>query len=56
MKDQFNGNTERRRPPPHLTGHKVYEMVNDVYVVLGKQKRTDKNTEEYDIWKKQSTF
>jgi hypothetical protein len=23
MKDQFNGNTEKRRPPPHLIGHEV---------------------------------
>jgi hypothetical protein len=49
MKDQFNGNTERRRSPPHLTGHEVYEMAKDVHVVLGKQKRTSKNTEEDDM-------
>jgi hypothetical protein len=49
MKDQFNGNTEKRRPPPHLTGHEVYEMVKDVRVVLGKRKRTGKNTEEDDV-------
>jgi hypothetical protein len=53
MKDQFNGNTEKRRPPPHLTGH---EIVKDVHAVLGKQKRTGKNTEEDDMWKKQSIF
>jgi hypothetical protein len=52
MKDQFNGNTEKRHPPPHLTSHEVYEMVKDVHVVLGKQKRTSKNTEEDDMWKK----
>jgi hypothetical protein len=46
MKVQFNGNTEKRCPPPHLTGHEVYEMVKDVHVVLGKQKRTSKFTEE----------
>jgi hypothetical protein len=40
MNDQFNGNTERRHPPMHLTGHEVYGMVKDVHVVLGKQKRT----------------
>jgi hypothetical protein len=56
MNDQFNGNTEKRRPPPHLTGHEVYEMVKDVHVVLGKQKRIDNNTEEDDMWKKQSIF
>jgi hypothetical protein len=39
MKDQFNGNTERRLPPPHLTSHEVYEMVKDVHTVLGKRKR-----------------
>jgi hypothetical protein len=39
MKYQFNGNTEKRRPPPHLTGHEVYEMVKDVHVVLGKRKK-----------------
>jgi hypothetical protein len=49
MKDQFNGNTEKRRPRPHLTGHEVYEMVKDVRVVLGKRKRTGKNTEEDDV-------
>jgi hypothetical protein len=56
MKDQFNGNTEKMRPPSHLTGHELYEMVKDVHVVLGKQKRTGKNTEGDDIWKKQSIF
>jgi hypothetical protein len=56
MKDQFNGNTEKRRPPPHLTGHEVYEMVKNVHVILGKQKRTTKNNEENDMWKKQSIF
>jgi hypothetical protein len=56
MKDQFNSNTERRRPPPHLTGHEVYKMIKDVHVVLGKQKKTGKNTEEDDMWKKQSIF
>jgi hypothetical protein len=49
MKDQFNGNTEKRHPPPHLLGHEVYKMVKDVHVVLGKRKRTSKNTEEDDI-------
>jgi hypothetical protein len=56
MKDKFNGNIEKRRPPPRLIGHEVYEMVEDVHVVLGKQKRTDKNTGEDDMWKKQSIF
>jgi hypothetical protein len=56
MKDQFNGTTKKRRPPPHLTGHEVYEMVKDVHIVIGKQKRTSNNTEEDDIWKKQSIF
>jgi hypothetical protein len=37
MKDQFNGKTEKRRPPPYLIGQEVYEMVMDVHVVLGKQ-------------------
>jgi hypothetical protein len=56
MKDQFNGNTEKMRHPSYLTGHEVYEMVKDVHVVLGKQKRTGKNTEEDHTWKKQSIF
>jgi hypothetical protein len=56
MKDQFNGNIERRRPPSHLTGHEDYEMVKDVHVVLGKWKMTSKKTEEDDMWKKQSIF
>jgi hypothetical protein len=56
MKDQFNGNIEKRRPPPHFTDHNVHEMVKDVHVFLGKRKRTEKNTEEDDIWKKQSIF
>jgi hypothetical protein len=56
VKDKFNGNTEKRRPPPHLTGHEVYEMVKDIHVVLGKRKRIDKNTGEDDMWKKQSIF
>jgi hypothetical protein len=49
MKDQFNGNTKKRRPPPHLTGHKFYEMVKDAHVVLGKWKGTNKNTEDGDM-------
>jgi hypothetical protein len=56
MKDQFNGNTEKRHPPLHLTGHEVYEMVKDVHVVLGKREMTDNNTKEDDMWKKQSIF
>jgi hypothetical protein len=52
MKDKFIGNTKKRRPPPHLIDHEVYEMVKDVHVVLGKQKRTGKNTGEDDMWKK----
>jgi hypothetical protein len=56
MKDQFNGKTEKRHPPQYLTGHKVYEMVKDVHIVLGKQKGAGKNIEEDDIWKKQSVF
>jgi hypothetical protein len=56
MKDQFNGNTEKRHPPLHLIGHEVYEMVKDVHVLLGKWKMTGKNTEEDDIWKKKSIF
>jgi hypothetical protein len=35
MNDQFNGNTEKMRPPQHLTGHEVYEIIKDVHVVLG---------------------
>jgi hypothetical protein len=56
MKDQFNGNTEKRCPPPHLIGHEVDEMIKDVHVVLGKWERTGKNIEEDDMWKKQSIF
>jgi hypothetical protein len=56
MKDQFNGNTEQKRPLPYLTGHEVYEMVKNVHVVLGKRKRTVKNNEEDGMWKKQSIF
>jgi hypothetical protein len=56
MNDQFTSNTKKRRPPPHLTGHEVYEMVKDVHVVLGKRKRISKNFEEDDMWKKQSFF
>jgi hypothetical protein len=56
MKDQFNGNTEKRHPPPHLTGHEVYEMVKNVHVVPGKRKRTGKNTADDDLWNKHSIF
>jgi hypothetical protein len=52
MKDQFNDNTEKRHPPTHLPSHEVYEMVKDVHVVLGNRKRTGKNIEEDDMWKK----
>jgi hypothetical protein len=45
MKDQFNGKTEKKCFPPHLTGHEVYEMVKVVHVVLGKWKKTSKNIE-----------
>jgi hypothetical protein len=51
MKDQFNGKTKKMRPPPHIIGHEVYEMVKDIHVVHGKQKRTGKNIEEDDMWK-----
>jgi hypothetical protein len=56
MKHQFNSNTEKRHPPPHLTGHEVYEMVKNVHVILGKRKISAKNNEEDDMWKKQSFF
>jgi hypothetical protein len=56
MKDQFNGNTEKECPPPHLTNHEIYEMVKDVHVVLGKCKWIGKKTKEADIWKKHSIF
>jgi hypothetical protein len=56
MNDKFNGNNEKRHPPSHLTCHEVYEMIKDVHVVLGKQKRTSKNTGKDDMWKKQSIF
>jgi hypothetical protein len=56
MKDQFNGNTKRMHPQLHLTCHEVYEMVKDVHIVLGKQKSTDKKTEEDHMWKKKSNF
>jgi hypothetical protein len=56
MKDQFNGNTEKSRTPPHLTSHEVCEIVKDVHVVLGKRKRTGEKTEKDDMWKKQSIF
>jgi hypothetical protein len=56
MNDQFNGNTEKRHPPPHLTGHEVYEMVKNVQIILGKQKMNGENTEEDYMWKKQSIF
>jgi hypothetical protein len=56
LKDQFNGKIEKMHPPPHLTGHEVYEMIKDVHVVLGKQKWIGMNTKEDDKWKKQSIF
>jgi hypothetical protein len=49
MKDQFNGKTKKKCPPPHLTCHEVYEMVKDVHVVLVKRKWTGKNIEEDDM-------
>jgi hypothetical protein len=51
MKDQFNGMTEKRCPPPHLIGHEFYEMVKVVHVVLGKWKRTSKFTETSEYLK-----
>jgi hypothetical protein len=48
--------SEKRCPPPHLIGHEVYEMVKNVHVILSKRKRTAKNNEEDDMWKKQSIF
>jgi hypothetical protein len=38
MKDQFNDNTKKRHPPPHPTGHEVYEIVKDVHVSLVSRK------------------
>jgi hypothetical protein len=52
MNDQFNGNTKKRCPPSHLTGHEVYEMVKDVHVVLGNRNMTGKKTKEAVMWKK----
>jgi hypothetical protein len=49
MKDQFNGNIKKRCPPPQLTSHKVYEMVKNVHVALGKRKRIAKNNKEDDM-------
>jgi hypothetical protein len=49
MKVQFNGNTEKRRPPLHLIDNEVYEMVKNVHAILGKHKRTVKNNEEDDM-------
>jgi hypothetical protein len=56
MKDQFNGKTKKRHPPPCFIGHEVYEMVKNVHVILGKQKSNCKNIEEDDMWKKQLIF
>jgi hypothetical protein len=47
--EEFNGKTEKRRLPLYLIGHKVYEMVKYVHIVLGKRKRTGKNIEEDDM-------
>jgi hypothetical protein len=49
MKYLFNSNSEKRCPPPHLTGHEVYEMVKDVHVVFDKRKKTGNNTEKDDM-------
>jgi hypothetical protein len=35
-----------------ISQFKVYEMVKDVHVVLGKQKSIGKKIEEDDMWKK----
>jgi hypothetical protein len=56
MKGQFNGNTEKMRPSLHLIGYELSEMVKDVHAILGKRKRTSKNTVEDDMWKKQLIF
>jgi hypothetical protein len=56
MKDQFNGKIEKSHPTLHLKGHEVYKMVKDVHFVLGKRKRTNKNIEKDDMWKKQTIF
>jgi hypothetical protein len=56
LNDQFNGKTEKRHPPSHLTGHEVYELVKDVHVILDKCKRIGKNIEEDGMWKKQTIF
>jgi hypothetical protein len=47
MKDQFNDNIEKRRP--YLIDQEVYEMINDINIVLSKRKRTCKNTKEDDM-------
>jgi hypothetical protein len=52
----LNGEIEKRHPPLHFTCFAVYEMVKNIHVILGKQKKTDKNIEEDDMWKKQSFF
>jgi predicted metalloprotease len=49
MKDQFNGKTEKMRPPPYFIGHEVYKMVKNVHGVHSKRKRIGKNIEEDDM-------
>lgn len=56
LKQAFDGNTEERGPPTILSGEDVYEMVKDINVVLGKRKRTTKETFTENPWKKQSIF
>jgi hypothetical protein len=56
MNYQFNGKIKKRRPPPHLTGHEVYEMVKDVHIVLDKRKMTDNNIKKDNMWKKSRFF
>ena len=53
MMDQFNGEIEKRYPPLHFSGHDVYEMVKDVYVVLGKGEKASKSAKN-EMWKKKS--
>jgi hypothetical protein len=39
------------RPPPHLTGHEVYEIVKNVHVVLGNTDKKQSIFLELPYWK-----
>jgi len=55
----FNGDADHRTKPTHRNGHRVFQMVKDLKVVLGKgsgRQPAQKENGKAPMWKKKSIF